>query len=89
MAAFPLHRHDLTDLTYTIEPAISTVRGNTVSALITAALANQNQNSTNPITTAAINKSTASGPDIENLYLELGQNGFTVNNGTTTFTVSF
>jgi len=89
MTHFPLTRQDALDLTYTVEPAIMTVRGNTISAIVTAALANQNNNTTNPITTASIAKGSASGPDIENLYTELGQNGFTVTNGTTTFTVSF
>lgn len=89
MASFPLQRQDLTDLTYTVEPNISTLRGNTISALVTAALANQNNNSTNPITTASITKGSVSSQDVEALFIELGQKGFTVNNGSTTFTVSF
>lgn len=89
MAMFPLQRSDLTDLTYTVEPNISTLRGNTISALVTAALANQSNNSINPITTAAITKGSVSSQDVENLFSELGQNGFTVNNGSATFTVSY
>lgn len=86
---FPLLRRDLTDMTYLLATAESTLRGNTITALVTAALANQNNDQTTPITTSAISKGSASGTVVEELFEELGSNGFTVNNGSTTFTVSF
>jgi hypothetical protein len=89
MAQFPLKRQDMEDLTYLLPTAESTIRGNTISALVTAALANQLNGQTTPITTSAITIGSAKGPVVEKLWEELGSNGFTVNQGSTTFTVSF
>lgn len=86
---FPLLRQDMEDMTYLLPAAEQTLRGNTITALVTASLANQNNGTTTPITTASISKGSASGPVVEELFEELGSNGFTVTNGDTTFTVSF
>jgi len=84
---FPITRNDMIDLTYQLPTADATLRGNTITALVTAALANQYNNTKTTITTAAITK--GADANVEELFLELGQQGFVVNNGSTTFTVSF
>jgi hypothetical protein len=86
---FPLKRQDMEDLTYLLPVGDQILRGATITALVTAALANQLNGTVTPITTAAISKGTATGPAVEELFEELGSNGFTVNNGSTTFTISF
>jgi hypothetical protein len=89
MAQFPLHRQDMEDMTYLLPTAEQTLRGNTITALVTAALANQDNGQITPITTSAITIGSVPGPVVEKLWEELGSNGFTVNQGSTTFTVSF
>lgn len=62
----------------TVQPLLVT----TLIAIFTAV-----SNSTT--TTSAITKGSTSGPTIERIFEDLASQGMTVNNGTTTFTVSW
>lgn len=72
------------DFNPALTPAV--LRMNTVKAIFTAALAVTAGDLT--ATTAAITKGDTTAA-VEALFNELGQAGYTVNNGSTTFTVTW
>lgn len=85
MSAIPT-RTDLLNMINPLASAENVLRLATIKALYTAAQAATT--GLNGFTTAAISKGSATGPAVGELFLELGENGYTVNNGSTTFTVT-